>query len=106
MRPLLCLLVGPLLALTGCSSTTSSDEPPPPEPTVDEGALAEGLAGLYAGDNPDAEDRREGACFAEELLGSTMPAALREGGQASVQRWLRYCAEAYAAGAEASPVRS
>ncbi len=33
-------------------------------------------------------------------------AALRAGGQASVQRWLLYCAEAYAAGAEASPVRS
>ncbi len=33
-------------------------------------------------------------------------AALREGGQAAVHRWLLYAAEAYAAGAEASPVVS
>lgn len=32
-------------------------------------------------------------------------AALREGGQPAVHRWLLYAAEAYAAGAEASPVR-
>jgi hypothetical protein len=31
-------------------------------------------------------------------------AALREGGQNPVHQWLLYCAEAYAAGAEASPV--
>jgi hypothetical protein len=33
-------------------------------------------------------------------------AALREGGQQGVHRWLLYCAEAFAAGAEASPVRN
>ena len=33
-------------------------------------------------------------------------AALREGGEAAVHRWLLYSAEAYAAGAEASPVRT
>lgn len=70
-----CLLV---VLAGGCSSPDA--EPPRPAPTADEGAVAEGLARLYAGDNPDAEDLREGECFAEELLGSTMPAALQEGG--------------------------
>lgn len=70
-----CLLV---VLASGCSSPAS--DPPPPAPTVDEGAVAEGLAALYAGDNPDPEDLREGECFAEELLGSTMPGALQEGG--------------------------
>lgn len=70
-----CLLV---VLATGCSPPDA--EPPRPAPTVDEGAVAEGLATLYAGDNPDAEDLREGECFAEQLLGSTMPGALREGG--------------------------
>lgn len=67
-----------LVLVAGCSSST--DDPPPPAPTVAEGDLAAGLAGLYAGDNPGAEDRREGECFAEELLGSTTPATLQEGG--------------------------
>lgn len=70
-----CLLV---VLAGGCSSPAT--DPPPPAPTVDEGALAEGLAAMYAGDDPDAEDLREGDCFAEELLGSTTPAALRQGG--------------------------
>lgn len=70
-----CLLV---VLAGGCSSPDT--DPPRPAPTVDEGAVAEGLAALYAGDNPDAEDLREGECFAGELLGSTMPGALQEGG--------------------------
>ena len=77
MRLLLsCLLVGFVLA--GC--TSSEDEPPPPATTVDEAALAEGLAAMYAGDNPDPDDVAEGECFADELLASTMPDVLRDGG--------------------------
>lgn len=78
MRLLLCLLAGPLLALTAC--TTSEDPPVPAAATVDDAALAEGLAAVYAGDNPDAEDEREGECFASALLGSTTPEELRAGG--------------------------
>jgi hypothetical protein len=71
------VLLGPAL-----SSCTGSEPPEPaPAPTsYDEAAVAEGLAAMYAGDHPDAEDRREGSCFAEELLGSTTPTALRSGG--------------------------
>ncbi|GAA1477255.1 hypothetical protein GCM10009623_17010 [Nocardioides aestuarii] len=74
---LCCLLVllGP--ALSAC---IEHEPAPAPAASYDEAALAEGLAAMYAGDHPDAEDRREGACFAEELLGSTMPAALQSGG--------------------------
>jgi hypothetical protein len=72
------------LLLTACTSGTSgtsgTSQPERPGPTVDEAALASGLAALYAGDNADAEDEREGTCFAEELLAGTTPAALREGG--------------------------
>lgn len=70
-----CLLV---VVVSGCSSTEGN--PPTPAPTVDEAALAEGLAAMYAGDNPAADDLAEGECFADELLASTMPAALQEGG--------------------------
>ena len=77
MRLLLfCLLVG--LVLSGCSS--SDDEPPAPDATVDEAALAEGLAAMYAGDNPQPDDVSEGDCFADGLLAATTPEQLREGG--------------------------
>lgn len=81
MRPavsVLLLLLG--LALSSCTGSQESEPTPPPATSYDEAAVAEGLAAMYAGDHPDAEDRREGACFAEELLGSTMPAALQSGG--------------------------
>lgn len=81
MRRVLCcllVLVGPF-ALAACSGG-STEPTPTPATSYDEDALARGLAAMYAGDHPDAEDRREGDCFAEELLGSTMPAALQEGG--------------------------
>ncbi len=75
MRALLfCLLVG----LTACTST--EEEPPAPSPTIDEAALADGLAAVYAGDNPDPDDVSEGTCFAEALLASTTPEELRAGG--------------------------
>jgi hypothetical protein len=75
-RVLCCLLV-----LLGPALSACSDDPVPAAPaSFDEGAVAQGLAAMYAGDRPDAEGRREGACFAEELLGSTMPAALQGGG--------------------------
>jgi hypothetical protein len=70
-----CVLV---VLTTSCSSPSAA--PPDPAPTVDERAVAEGLAALYAGDGPDREDVREGDCFAEELLGSTEPEELRAGG--------------------------
>ena len=74
-----CLLV--LSGLSACSEPSEPADPAPaPATSYDEEALAEGLAAMYAGDHPDAEDRREGACFAGELLGSTMPAALQSGG--------------------------
>ena len=77
MRKLLsCLLVG--FVLSGCSS--SEDEPPPPQPSADQAALVAGLAAMYAGDNPDPDDVTEGECFADALVGSTTPEALREGG--------------------------
>ena len=74
---LLLLLV--TLGAAGCSGDPAEREPSPTT-VVDEGALAEGLAALYAGDHPDREDLREGDCFAEALLGSTMPAALQDSG--------------------------
>lgn len=67
-----------VVALTACSA--GDGEPPTPDPTVHEAALAEGLAAMYAGDNAEPDDVAEGDCFAEELLATTMPAALREGG--------------------------
>ena len=77
MRLLLsCLVVG--FVLSGCSS--SEDAPPAPRPPADEPALAEGLAAMYAGDNPDPDDLTEGECFADALLSSTSPEVLREGG--------------------------
>ena len=77
MRLLLsCLLIG--LVLSGCSS--AEEEPPAPDATIAEARLAEGLAAMYAGDNPDPDDVAEGRCFADELLASTMPEVLREGG--------------------------
>ena len=80
MRLLLCCLLA-LTGLSACSEPAEPSEPTPADPSsYDEAALAEGLAAMYAGDHPAAEDRREGACFAEELLGSTMPAALESGG--------------------------
>lgn len=77
MRLLLsCLVVG--LVLSGCSA---HEEPSPtPGATVDEAAVATGLAAMYAGDNPEPEDVREGDCFADELLDATTPEQLREGG--------------------------
>lgn len=76
MRLLLsCLLV---VLVSACSSTDG--EPPPPEPTVGEAALAEGLAAMYAGDNPQPDDVSEGDCFADELLAATTPEELRAGG--------------------------
>lgn len=78
MRPLLsCLLV--LLGSTACTGSPGSAGPPA-VPSYDEDTVAQGLAAMFAGDHPDAEDRREGACFAEQLLGSTGPETLREGG--------------------------
>lgn len=82
MRPAISLLLA-LLGLTACTGPTEQPAPPAPSAagsSYDEAALAEGLAAMYAGDHPDAEDRREGACFAEELLGSTTPEALQSGG--------------------------
>lgn len=77
MRLLLsCLLVG--LVGSGCSSTDAA--PSSPDATVDEAALAEGLARMYAGDNPRPEDIREGDCFAAQLLAATTPEQLRDGG--------------------------
>ncbi len=77
MRLVLCCLL--LLTATALASCSGSDSVPAPA-WYDEDALAADLAGMYAGDHPDVEDRREGACFAEELLGSTVPATLQEGG--------------------------
>ncbi len=75
MRALLfCLLVG----LTAC--TSAEEDPPAAAPTVDEAALADGLAAVYAGDNPDPDDVTEGDCFADALLASTTPEELRAGG--------------------------
>ncbi len=70
MRLLLsCLVVG--LVLAGCSSA---------EEGVDETGLAEGLAAMYAGNNPDPDDVSEGDCFADALLAATTPEQLRDGG--------------------------
>lgn len=74
--PLSCLLVG--LVLSGCSST--DEEPPVADETVGESALAEGLAAMYAGDNPQPDDASEGECFADALLAATTPDQLRDGG--------------------------
>ena len=79
MRTLLCcLLVGPLLSLTAC--TSSDEEPTAAAPTVDEAGLVEGLEAMYAGDNPDPDDLTEGDCFADALLASTSPEMLRDAG--------------------------
>jgi len=71
---LFCLLVG----LSSC--TSAEEDPPAAAPTVDEAALADGLAAVYAGDNPDPDDVTEGDCFADALLASTTPEELRAGG--------------------------
>lgn len=74
-----CLLV---VLVTACSSP-SSPEPGSGSgsvPVPDEATVSQGLATMYAGGAPDGEARREGECFAEELLGATTPERLREGG--------------------------
>lgn len=76
MRSLVsCLLV---VLVAGCSSP--AEQPSPVEPTVDEGGLVDGLATMYAGDNPDPDDVTEGDCFAGALLAATSPQELRTGG--------------------------
>ena len=77
MRLLLSCLLGAVLV--GCSSSPG-EEPSAPTPTADEAALAEGLAAMYAGDNPDPDDLTEGDCFADALLASTSPEMLRDAG--------------------------
>ncbi len=78
MRPLLCSLLLLTVVLGGCSSAT--DDPPPASSGAAPGPLTEGLAAMYAGDNPDPEDQREGDCFAERLLADTTTTELQEGG--------------------------
>lgn len=78
MRPLLCPLLLLTVLLGGCSSPT--DDPPPASSGAAPVPLTEGLAAMYAGDNPDPEDQREGDCFAERLLADTTTTELQEGG--------------------------
>lgn len=75
------LLAALTLLVTGCSGP--SDDPssgPSDEASPDAGAIRSGLAGLFAGDHPSGRDTRNGACFAEALMGLTTPADLRDAG--------------------------
>ena len=77
-----CVLVVALAS--GCSTPEGEpDRPSEPSAAYDEGAVRDGLADLFAGSNPTPRDVRAGACFAEELMASTTPGQLREGGLVS-----------------------
>lgn len=60
--------------ITGCE-----DQPPRAErPDRDE--IEAGIAALFAGDHPTAEDTQTGTCFATELLARSTPEQLRTAG--------------------------
>jgi hypothetical protein len=73
------LLLGVVLAgvalLGGGCSDDEKDEPAP-----DPARIRAGLAALFAGDHPTAEDRGDGACFARRLEQRTTPDTLRAAG--------------------------
>lgn len=75
LRPVLVLTVVALLALAGCTS-----EEPTPAEKGDPVAIRAGLASLFAGDHPGAEETAAGTCFAEELVSRTGTERLREAG--------------------------
>ena len=78
--PVVCLLVA-LLAACSSSPTDSPDGRASGAPAAyDEAAVRDGLAGLFAGDDPRPRDVRAGECFADRLLSDTSPEELREGG--------------------------
>ncbi len=84
MTPLLprrspALLCGLVLALTAAACTDESAEPPPPPDTSD-AQIVDGLADLWAGDNPTAEDRRAARCFAHAFADRTTSDQLRQTG--------------------------
>lgn len=75
LRPVLVLIA---LAALGLPAACSSQDEPPAD--YDAAAVRAGLAALFAGDHPEAEDAEAGACFAEAFTGATTPAELREAG--------------------------
>lgn len=77
-----CVLV---LALTACSPGSGVDGPPSPGGATtpsgyEESRVRADLAAGFAGDRPGPEATEEGECFADEVLSSTTPEELREGG--------------------------
>ena len=76
LRPVLVLIA--LVALGVSASGCSSEDGPPSG--YDAAAVRNGLAALFAGDHPEAQDSEAGACFAEAFTEDTTPGELREAG--------------------------
>lgn len=74
-RPVLVLIA--LVAL-GVSAACSSGGEPPDD--YDAAVVRDGLAALFAGDHPEAQDAEAGACFAEAFTEGTTPEELRAAG--------------------------
>jgi hypothetical protein len=67
-----------LLVLVVVASGCDDAEPGARQP--DQRAIRAGLAALYAGDHATVEDRRDGRCFAGQLVVRATPQQLRDGG--------------------------
>lgn len=70
------------LALVGVASgcTDEQADPPPPPPDTSTADVRQGLAALWAGDNPTAEDTTAADCFAEAFQARTTTEQLRKTG--------------------------
>lgn len=67
-----------LLAVAVLGAGCDDDEAPGAAP--DPEAIRAGLAALYAGDHATGQDRRDGACFAGQLVVRATPRQLRDAG--------------------------
>lgn len=76
--PVIRALVVSVLVLVGVAAGCDDDQAEGPRP--DPQAIRSGLAALYAGDHATAADRRDGGCFAEQLVVRATPQELRDAG--------------------------
>ena len=76
LRPVLVLIA---LAALGVSAAGCSSEGEPPA-DYDAAVVRDGLAALFAGDHPEAQDSRAGDCFAGRFTSETTPEELRAAG--------------------------
>jgi hypothetical protein len=69
-----------LLGASGCSGGDEEASRRAATEAVDREVARNSLAGMFAGDQPDAQGRAEGRCFADRLLDEVTPEDLQEHG--------------------------